>query len=105
MGNSEQNSHSDETFNVRSMWSWWIELTSLWQTQSTVIDQKRNEHGWGWLHTNCAKTKYISMMEDMINHIIYNHLLQVRNKCETSVKVTKCDMIQYTHPGRAAKSI
>ena len=44
-------------------------------------------------------------LNDMINHIICNHLLQGRNKCETSVYVTKCDMIQYTHPCGAANCI
>ena len=44
-------------------------------------------------------------LNDKINHLIYNHLLQGRNKCETSVYVTKCDRIQYTHPCRAANCI
>ena len=44
-------------------------------------------------------------LNDMVNHIVYNHLLQARNKCETSVYVTKCDMIQYTHPCRAANCV
>ena len=42
------------------------------------------------------------MIEYMINHKIYDHLLQVRNECEASVNVRQCDMTQYTHPGRGA---
>ena len=42
------------------------------------------------------------MTEHMMNHKIYDHLLQVSG---TSVNVRKCDMTQYTHPGRAANHI